>query len=129
MDITRKQIFVGGDTTDLTYDFSLGSTAPLKLYSNFIDPNNPPTPTDPTWTQIVDVSKLKEQNELPITSTDTTGRTAVYDGKPYILQNSTNPAVRDDFAGKVAGSTVVNPNKIFRDLATTLMSPSALYTN
>lgn len=110
--------FIGGDTTSFNYDFGLkvaGSVAecPMKLYRGSIDANNPPAPTDPSWTEVTDqktLDKLKAQNEIPITSTDFTNRTAVWNDKNLVLQTDSQPAVRDDFAGKVGGSTTVCPN-------------------
>jgi hypothetical protein len=71
--------YVGGDTLDINYDFytkTAGDTNPMKIYSANIDPSNPPAPTDLSWKEITDqatIDRLKLQNELPITSTDTTG--------------------------------------------------------
>jgi hypothetical protein len=127
--------YVGGDTLDINYDFytkTAGDTNPMKIYSANIDPSNPPAPTDLSWKEITDqatIDRLKLQNELPITSTDTTGRTAVYGGQNYVLQNSTNPAVRDDFAGKVAGDTAVNPNVAYRRAAMTTLQTPSMFTS
>jgi hypothetical protein len=128
-------IFIGGDTQSLEYDFGLkvaGSVAecPMKLYRNNIDVISPPVPTDSSWIEVTDqktLDKLKAQNEIPLTSVDTTNRTAVWNGKNLVLQTDSQPSVRDDFIGKVSGSVTENPNIIkhnYNQSDTTLKKPS-----
>jgi hypothetical protein len=128
----KDSIFVGGDTQEIAYDFftkTAGSVAdcPMKIYNAMIDPANPPAPGDAAYVEITNqatIDRLKQQNELPITSTDTTGRTAVWNGQTLVQQGSSNPAVRDDFAGKTQGNTTVCPNKILWAYSSTILKPS-----
>jgi hypothetical protein len=114
----RKRARVIGNTVSYTYDFGTKvansvAECPLKLYRGQIDPNNPPAPGDAAWveeTRQSALDKLKMQNELPITSTNVSGRTAVYNGQTYVTQDASHPACRDDYAGKVYNSTTVNPH-------------------
>jgi hypothetical protein len=83
------------------------------------------------WQEVSDqktLDKLKAQNEIPITSTDFTNRTAVWNGKSLVLQTDTIPAVRDDFAGKIINSVVENSN-VFKSnwnfKGTSLLVPSS----
>lgn len=127
-------MFVGGDTTNTNFDFFTkvsNSTAecPLKIYKQEVDLANLPNPTT-NWTEITNQSyldKLKAQNEIPITSTNTTNRTAVYNGQTLIQQSASQPAIRDDFKNKIVGSTVENPNvSKYSTSQTSLQTPSAL---
>lgn len=116
--IIKNVPFIGGDTQSFEYDFGLKvansvAACPMKLYRNSIDVTSPPVPTDSSWIEVTDqktLDKLKAQNEIPITSTDFTNRTAVWNGKNLVLQTDSIPAVRDDFTGKVNGSVAENPH-------------------
>lgn len=126
-----KMFFVGGDTTSINYDFLTkvaGSIAecPMKIYKQEVDLANLPSPSV-GWIEITNqsyIDKLKQQNELPITSTNTTDRTAVYNGQTLIQQSDSHPAIRDDFVGKKSGSTIENPNIEKRGAYTSLVNPS-----
>jgi hypothetical protein len=79
------------------------------------------------WNEVVSqnyIDKLKIQNEIPITSTNTSARTAIYNGKTLVQQSTSQPAIRDDFVGKVSASTVANPNIEKRGAYTSLVNPS-----
>jgi YD repeat-containing protein len=111
--------YIGGDTTEVAYTFetkTAGDSLPIKLKKASIDPENIPAPTDVIWVEETNqavLDKLKTQNETPITSVDTAQRTGVWNGQNFVVQDATHPAVLDDFAGKVSGSTVVNPNSAY----------------
>jgi hypothetical protein len=132
-----KSLFVGGDTATFFYDFTdkvAGSNAecPLKIYRGLIDPANPPTPTDTTWIEITDqkaIDKLKTQDEVASLTVDVNARTAVWNGINLVQQSTTVPAVRDDFAGKIGGSTVQNPNIASYCENTNLLSPTTVDSN
>jgi hypothetical protein len=70
------------------------------------------------------IDRIKNQNELNITSVDTTGRTAIVNGQTLVQQGINNPAVRDDFANKTAGNTVGNPNVAKSASKSTLLNPA-----
>ena len=122
--------FVGGDTTEIVYTFdakSAGDGLPIKIKKMAVTPSALPLPTDVSWTEensqaVLD--KLKEQNEIPVTSIDAGARTAVWNGQSFVVQSDSNPAVLDDFAGKVSGSTTENPHVMKSGSETDLMTPT-----
>jgi hypothetical protein len=104
--------YVGGDKEKFNYNFKYASkddaTYPVKLYRGLINPSSPPPPGDTAYKLVTDqgtLDDLKNQNEHPITSVDTIGRSAVVNGQQLVLQSSSNPAIVDDFAHKTAGVT------------------------
>lgn len=63
------------------------------------------------WSEITSQSildKLKAQNEIPVTAIASDKSTVTWNGKT--LSKTTTIKVVDDFAGKISGSTVENPN-------------------
>ena len=75
------------------------------------------------------LDRLKTQNELPITSTNVSGRTAQYNGQTYVPQDSSHPALRADLAGKIAGDIIGNPNIVKHGYVTALITPSSFSTD
>lgn len=118
----------------LAYTDASDGVTPSNIYTDYISLTinyKDIGTTIPWWQEITDqktLDKLKAQNEIPITSTDFTNRTAIWNSKNLVLQTDSQPSVRDDFVGKVSGDTTVNPNiaKIANN-SSSLISPSGAW--
>lgn len=122
--------YVGGDTTEMEFDFytkSAGSTVdcPLKIYRGEVDPSTLPSPTDPIWGEITSqaiIDKLKAQNEIT-TSNLATDKSTIQWGDKTLTKTSTIKIV-DDYLNKISGSTVENPNVSKYGSSGSLLTPS-----
>lgn len=116
----------------LAYSDSSNGTIPSVVNTDYISLTiNYKDQSSVVWWQEVTsqttLDKLKAQNEIPITSVDYANRTAVWNNKNLVLQSDTQPAVRDDFAGKILGSVVENPHISKRGEGTSLIVPNGFW--
>lgn len=122
--------YVGGGTQELEYDFFTKTAnsvvdCPMKIYKGEVDPDNLPSYTDALWTEITSqniIDKLKEQNEIT-TSNLATDRSTIQWGDKTLTRTSEIKIV-DDFAGKISGSVVENPNKAHVCVADSRKTPT-----
>ena len=122
--------YVGGDTQEFEFDFFTKTAnsvvdCPMKIYKGEVDPDNLPSPTDTLWKEITSqsiIDKLKEQNEIT-TSNLATDRSTIQWGDKTLTRTSEIKIV-DDFAGKISGSVVENPNKVYVCITNSLKTPT-----
>lgn len=122
--------YIGGETQEFEFDFFTKTAnsvvdCPMKIYKGEVDPDNLPSPTDPLWKEITSqniIDKLKEQNEITASNLATDRSTIQWGDKTLTKTNVIK--IVDDFKGKIRGSVVENPNKVYVCVAYSLRTPT-----
>jgi hypothetical protein len=128
----KKIPFIGGNSQSYYFNFKskkAGSIneCPVRIFRSAIDPNNILPPADAGWSEITSqgsIDLIKNQDTNPLSYSVTSNTLTYYNGKKMALQSDSQPAVRDDYAGKVAGSASINPHSAKWAVTASLHSPS-----